>query len=240
MPYCESSTCKTRAGALCRGPGRSRGSPCPGRPRYLGHAHGQRRRTILEPVPPRALPPRLRHGPIAGGHVLALGRAGQSAPPPRLTSRRAPPRALMAMSRSPSRRLPRGPRLNRAAPTHAAAPAGRGGRLRGPLPGEGRKLGDTRSAGHCQESSRHGARTRGGKDSGGGGFPGRPRDCAAKGARRPCCFRAARAALPQHGGAGAPLPQTPPISTEAWRKPARSRPMGGRRGRGRRDSGGTG
>lgn len=239
MPYCESSTCKTRDEALCRGPGSSRCSPCLGCPRYLGHAHRQRRRTILEPVPPRALP-RLRHEPIAGGHVLAPGGAGQSAPPPGVTSRGAPPRALMAMRRSPSRGLPRGPRLNRAVPTRAAPPTGRGGRLRRQLPGEGMKPGDTRPACHCQGSSKCGARAHRGKGSGGGGCPGRPRDCGAKGTRRPCCLRAARAALPQHGGAEAPLPQPRPISAEAWRKLGRSRPMAARRGRGRSDSGGTG
>lgn len=240
MPYCESSTCTTRDEALCRGPRSSRSSPCLGCPRYLRHAHRQRRRTLLEPVPPRALPPRLRHGPIAGGHVWAPGRANQSAPPPGVTSRGAPPRALMAMRRSRSRGLPRGPRLNRAAPTRAGAPTGWGGRLRGQLPGEGMKPGDTRLACHCQGSSKCGVQARRGKGSSGGGRPGWPRDCAAKGSRRPRCIRAARAALPQDGVAGAPLPQPRPISAKAWRKLGRSRPMAVRRGRGRRDSGGTG
>ncbi|CAN8194253.1 unnamed protein product [Coccothraustes coccothraustes] len=144
------------------------------------------------------------------------------------------------MRRSPSRGLPPGPRFSRAAPARAAAPAGRGWRLRGLPPGEGRKPGDTRSARNCPGSSKRGARARRGKGSGADGFPGPPRNSAAKSARCPRCLRAARAALPQHGGAGAPLPQHRPISAEAWRKPGRSRPMGVRRGRGRGDSGGTG
>lgn len=171
---------------------------------------------------------------------MGPGRAGQSAPPPGGTSLAAPPRALMAKSRSPRRGLPRGARFNRAAPARTAAPAGWGGRFRGPLPGEGWKPSDTRSAHHCQGSSKSGARARRGEGDGAGGFPERPRDCAAKGAQCPRCLRAARAALPQHGGAGAPLPQPWPISAEAWRKPGCSRPMGARRGRGRGDSGGTG
>lgn len=156
----------------------------------------------------------------------------------------APPRALMALSRSPRRGLPPGPRLSRAALTHAAALAGRGGRLRGLLPGERRKPGATRSGRHCQGSSKRGARERQRRRwsrphrSSAPVAPGAAAEL--RGPERPRCPRAARAALLQHGGAGAPLPRPRPISAEAWRKPGSSRPMGARRGRGRGDSGGTG
>lgn len=210
----------------------------------------------LPPVPRAPAPPAPPNPPRTG----TTARAAAAAPPwanrerPRIGAR--PRRPIGTSSRRDvtwsaaagadgdaplaSRGLPRGPRLNRAAPTRAAAPTRRGGRLRGQLPGEGMKPGDTRPACHCQGSSKCGARARRGKGSGGGGCPGRPRGCAVKGARRPRCLRAARAALPQHGGAGAPLPQPRPMSAEVWRKLGRSRPMALRRGRGRSDSGGTG